>query len=127
MPEICSALYFTFALSTAFSLKEIYEFPQNFELWHTIQCAALSYLADQSYRNQPVDMMGQGGIGYAKFVLDLSHRRTFMTDFYQISENQKSSVVSQFCQSFCCYFVFHDFIIYIQAELVNYISKNIEI
>ena len=92
--QICIALRATFALSTAFRLKEIYEFPQNFELWHTIQCAAVSYLADQSYRNQPVNMMGQGGVGYAKLVLDLSHRRTFITDFHQVSENQKSGVVS---------------------------------
>ena len=127
MPLICSGLYVTLALSTAFRLKEIYEFVQYFELWHTKQCAALSYLTDQSYRNQPVNMMGQGGVGYAKLVLDLSHRRTFITDFHQVSENQKSSVVSQFCQSFCCYFVFHDSIIYIKEKLVNYISKNIEI
>ena len=92
--QICSGLSVTFALSTAFGLKEIYEFPQNFELGHTIQCAAVSYLADQSYRNQPVNVMGQGGVGYAKLVLDLSHRRTFITDFHKVSENQKSGVVS---------------------------------
>ena len=87
LPQICSALSVTLALSTAFRLKEIYKFPQNFELWHTIQCAALSYLTDHSYRNQPVDMMGQGGVGYAKLVLDLSYRRTFITDFHQVSKN----------------------------------------
>ena len=91
--QICRGLCITFALSTAFRLKEIYEFPQHFELWHTIQCAALSYLPDQSHRNQPVNMMGQGGVGYAKLVLDLSHRRTFITDFHKVSKNQKSSVV----------------------------------
>ncbi len=94
MPQVCSVLSVTMALSTAFRLQEIYEFVQHFELWHTIQCAALSYLTDQSYRNQPVDMMRQGGVGYAKFGLDLSHRRTFITDLHQVSENQKSSVVS---------------------------------
>jgi len=94
MPPLFSVLAVTFALGTAFRLKEIDEFMQNLELWHTIQCAALSDLADQSYRNQPVNMMGQGGVGYAKLVLDLSHRRTFITDFHQVSENQKSSVVS---------------------------------
>jgi hypothetical protein len=39
-------------------------------------------------------MMGQGGVGYAKLVLDLPHRRTFITDLHKVSENQKPSGVS---------------------------------
>ncbi len=82
------ALSFAVPLCTAFRQKKLDEFPQNFELGHAVKRTALSNLSNQSHRNQPVDVVRQGGTGYAEFCLDLSHRCTFTTDFHQVAKNR---------------------------------------
>ncbi len=76
-----------------------------------------------------VDMMREGRIRYIQYLLDLTYRYASFAGAYQFAYDFQSCLISELAKLGCRCFVikFHDKNIIQHEQIVNYISRKIEI